>query len=238
MGLETLFHPEQYPGYLENFGWFKVQRHTKSVLVNILTTFFDASTQMYKLQIPEIVEVQNSSAIKKIFIERDFPFFERKLPLIAIEITGANERKIYNGADNWAGIKYAKSSTGEIISAYDRFVGMTDITTNMIIAATSPEERMQLSELINICFTHYYRWQYYYYDEDGSMFTIVPATKPLNFGDESEVSDESKTNLIYVTTVKMESIVEYNFVNMVPDDRYMKINYTAMDDSSGPVEDA
>lgn len=239
-------HPEISAGKLEEFGWHKVQRQTKASLAEIIKRFFDKKSQLYKIIIPEIIETQNDTELTKIHVLRDFPFFERKLPLIAISITGGKERKSYIGADNWSHIVVdyvpVVTSTGTstgYIGAYDAFYGMRDLKCQIIIAANSPEQRMQLCEFLDICFTHYYRWQYFWYGRDGSMFSLLPSTTEVEFGGESEVNDTSGLNLIYVTTMNISPYVEYTFTDYHPDEKLTLINNFELDDDMdtnlGPI---
>jgi hypothetical protein len=208
---DTPFHPEQYPGAINSFGFYKIQRNSKTILINILKNFFSEKSQLYKVTMPEIIEKLVDTTIPKLFVERNFPFMERKLPLIATAIKQAKEKKAYIGADNLLYPEVVRSSTGDYLTGYNVYAGMSDLDVTFIIAALSPEERMQLVEMLNMCFTHYYRWQYFYYDEENNMFNIVPNTVELTFGGESEVKDQSNLSLIYVTTIAMKCRVEYTF---------------------------
>lgn len=236
MAIDTHFNPEHTPGSINDFGWYKVQRQTKTVLANMLRQFFDATNQVYKISIPEIEEVKNDSVATRTHIERDFPFFERKLPLIAVALPSVKEKKLYIGADNWSSTKVYTTSTGEKNFGYDFYSGMVNVPARFIIAGTSPEERMRLAEFVHICFTHFFRWQYIYEQEDGSFFSIVPATRELSMGGEQEISEQSNLNLIYITTVDMESLIEYSFRNNYLDDRWFKVREVLVDGNSGVIE--
>ena len=231
MGLNTPFLPENIGSPIYDFGFFKVQRQAKSVIVEILKNFFTDRVQMYKLQMPDIIEVQNSDAITKINISRDFPWNERKLPLIIVAQKGSRERKLYLGADNLSGYKVVGTSTGQ--TAREIYHGAADIDIVMIILAQSPDERSRLSELIAMCFTHYYRWQYYYTYDDGNMFTIIPNNELLDFGNDSEATESSKTSLIYITNINMKSYVEYTFSGL---DITGTIKDYTIDPASGPIQ--
>lgn len=229
MGIETPFHPEQTPGSINNFSFHRLERNTKTILVNILKTFFSMNTQLYKMAVPQIVETQNKTTDPKIFIERDFPFTERKLPLIAVSIKSMKEKKAYVGADNMLYPDIRRTSTGDYLTGYNVYAGMQDVDVTLIIAALSQEQRMELKELINLCFTHYYRWQYFYYDEQQNMFNIVPTTTPVEFSGENEVTDPSNVSLIYTTTSKLSSRIEYSFKDYAM--RYEQMGATSEIDS-------
>jgi hypothetical protein len=279
MGLDTPFHPEQYPGAINYYGFYKIQRNSKTILVNILRNFFSEKSQLYKITMPEIVDKLVDVDNPKLFVERNFPFIERKLPIIATAIKQSKEKKAYVGADNLlypeiitstgyttitsTGYSIAYTSTGyyptetstgytstgyylkstdvtytvendKYRTGYNVYAGMSDIDVTFIIAALSPEERMELVELVNMCFTHYYRWQYFYYDEENNMFNLTPSMTELSFGGESEVKDTSNMSLIYVTTVAMKCRVEYTFKDLAS--RYQEIKYYEIDASSGVAE--
>ena len=232
MSFKTPFIPDNQPGVLHDFGFYKTQRHTKSSVIEMLSNFFDSINNTYKIQIPEILEIQNSSDAEKIFIERDFPYRERNVPLILVAIKSAAERKMYIGADNLVGYKRHTTSTGRE-TAVELYHGAADISLALIIVALSPEERMQLTELITLCFTHYYRWQYFYTLGDGDMFSIVPNTAQLEFGAESEVTDVSPESLLYVTDITMKCFIEYTFKDY---NVLRSLEDYTIDETSGPVD--
>jgi len=233
MGFKTPFLPENQPRDLYDFGFYKVQRHTKSAIIGMLRNFFDSINSIYKIQIPDIYEVQNSSDVQKIFVERDFPYKERKIPIILVTIKGTTERKLYIGADNLSGMQVFETSTG-VNFASEIYHGAADVTLSLIVVCQSPEHRMKFAELINMCFTHYYRWQYFYTLEDGNVFSIVPNTQPLEFGTESEATDVSPDSLLYLVDISMKCFVEYTFTDMVDINKVLKD--FAIDSSSGPIQ--
>ena len=147
MSFKTPFIADNQPEALYNFGFYKIQRQTKSAVIGMLKNFFDSINNTYKIQLPEIKEVQNTSDIEKIFIERDFPYQERKLPLILVSIKSSTERKMYIGADNFVAHDIRTTSTGEQ-TAVDLYHGAADVSLALIVVALSPDERMQLAELI------------------------------------------------------------------------------------------
>jgi len=219
MGFETPFLAENQIDGLEQFGFYKIQRQTKTVIISMLQNFFGSINTMYKIQMPDIVELQSNYDITrisekpediKLFIERDFPYGQRKLPAIFVSLTNATEKKMYIGADNFLTWKITETSSGSR-SAVAIYHGAAELTIGMSVLAQSPEERMRIVELINMCFTHYYRWQYYYTLGDGTMYTIVPNTAPLEFGSESEITNESMFAIIFITAVSMRCFVEYTF---------------------------
>ena len=231
MALTTAFKPENIGSPIYDFGFFKVQRQAKSVIVEMLKNFFTDKVQTYKLQMPDIVEAQNSDDTTKINISRDFPWNERKLPLIIVAQKGSRERKLYLGADNLTG--YKVTGTGNERTAREIYHGAVDIDIVLIILAQSPDERSRFSELLAMCFTHYYRWQYYYTYGDGNLFTIVPNNETLIFGEDSEATETSKTSLIYITHINMKSFIEYTFTSL---DITGVIRAYEIDHASGPIE--
>ena len=232
MGFNTPFLPENQPDALMDFGFYKVQRHTKSAIIGMLRNFFDSINSTYKIQMPDIHDVQNSAEAQKIFIERDFPYKERKIPIILVAIKGATERKLYIGADNTSGMRLIETSSG-IKVATDIYHGAADVALSLIVVCQSPEHRMKFAELISMCFTHYYRWQYFYTFGDGNVFSIVPNTQQLEFGTESEAADVSPDSLLYVVDVSMKCFVEYTFTDAIA--LYGVLQDFSIDSTSGPV---
>jgi len=233
MGFNTPFSPENRPDALVDFGFYKIQRHTKSAIKGMLENFFNSINTSYQLQLPDIKEVQNTNDVQKIFIERDFPHEERKIPLILIAIKGSSERKLYIGADNLSTIRSIETSSG-LAAGQNIYHGAADITLSLIVVAQSPETRMQLLELLNMCFTHYYRWQYFYTLGDGNMFSIVPNTQQLEFGTETEATDVSPDSLLYVVEMSMKAFIEYSFAD--PMNLHDTLADITIDETSGPVE--
>ena len=212
MSLETNQHPESFSGDITQFGFHKIERQTKSVLKDILQQFFSNAVNLHKITTPEILILQNTDAETKIFIERDFPFFERKLPLIAISSRNKRERKPFLGSDDFLYQDALTNSDGSVTSYYNMYANMYDVPVDLIIAAVSPDTRSQLSELVALCFSHYYRWPYFYKgDSSEETFNIIPTTSPVEISGENEVKDLSTQTLIYTCTVKLNSFVEYIF---------------------------
>ena len=240
MGFDTPFHPENRPDALFDFGFYKVQRHTKAAIVGMLKNFFDTINSIYKVQIPEILEIGNSGKDIKTFVDQNFPYKERVVPIILVAIKNAIERKLYIGADNLSHIEIIETSTG-LKKAVNVYTGAADVNLALIVVSDTPDHRMRYAEMINMCFTHYYRWQYFYTTDNGDgphgdMFSIVPTTQPLEFGTESETKDLSDDTLLYLTDVSMKAYVEYSFrdtseIHSVMDELGVRI-----DPKSGPTE--
>ena len=231
MSFKTPFLPENRPKAMANFGFYKIQRHTKSALVGMLENFFDSINTEYSIQMPEIIGTQNSEEFTKIFIKRDFPYTERKLPLIVVAIQSVKEKKMYIGVDNLIGYSVRETSTGK--TGIEVYQGAADVTTSFIIVCQSPEDRMKYADLLNMCFTNYYRWQYFYTLGDNNMFSIVPNTSGLNIGPENEATDVSPDTLLYITDIAMTSFVEYTFSDIEPIGELRNI---LIDETSGPIE--
>ena len=232
MSFKTPFTAENRPKTIANFGFYKVQRHTKSAIIGMLENFFDSINSEYKIMMPEIIETENTKEITKIYIKKDFPYEERKLPLIVVSISNVSERKMYIGADNLIAYEIRETSTGK--TATEIYQGAANVSIVFIIVCQSPEDRMKYAELINICFTHYYRWQYFYTLGDRNMFSIVPNTSQLEIGPENEATDASPETLLYVTDIKMVSFVEYTFSDTYP---YAVLKEYTIDEDSGVIED-
>jgi len=230
VGLNTPFLPENIGASLFNFGFYKVQRHTKAIVVEFLNNFFSNNVKTYSLTLPEIVDLQNSSDYTKIFVSADFPYTERKFPIIIVSVRDIKEKKMYLGADNIIGYRVYGTSTGR--ESVEVYAGAAEVTLNLTIVALSSEDRMKFAELINICFSHYYRWQYYYTLDDGSLFNIVPNTGTITFGGEEEVADPSKVNMIYAINMIMTSFIEYSFPGTQPTG---VINHVTVLTSSGII---
>ena len=232
MGFKTPFLPENTLGSLNNFGFYKIQRQTKTVIIEMLTNFFNAINSIYQLQMPDLIGIQNAEEAQKIFIQRDFSAQQRRIPAILVAIKNSMERKMYIGGDNLSYFEIDETSTGK--TAVEVYHGAADIGLALIVIAQSPDERMQFAELINMCFTHYYRWQYFYSTGDGTMFCIVPSTSQLDFGSETEVTDVSPDSLLYLLDISMKSFVEYTFRDLDIMGILKEYNIT---EESGPISD-
>jgi len=242
VSFQTPFNPENIGSPLYNFGFYKIQRHTKSVFVEMLKNFFSNMVQSYRITMPDLFELQNSDNDdnKKIFISQDFPYFERKLPIIIVSLKGVKERKMYIGADNIIGYKTItiplRTSTGTstgLSKTVEIYGGAAEAEVALTVIALSPDDRMKICELINMCFTHFYRWQYYYTFGDGNMMTIVPSKTEISFAGESETGDVSKTSMLYINTMNLSSFIEYTFSSQEAGG--MLVDYT-IDPASGVIE--
>jgi hypothetical protein len=187
---------------------------------------------------PELFELQNSDNDdnKKIFISQDFPYFERKLPIIVVSLKEVKERKMYIGADNIIGYKTFFTSTGTstgLSKTVEIYGGAAEAAVALTVIALSSDDRMKLTELLNICFTHFYRWQYFYTFGDGNVLTIVPNQTTVSLAGESETSDVSKTSMLYINTMNLNSFIEYTFTSLEAGG--MLTDYT-IDPTSGVIE--
>ena len=234
MSYHQPFIPDNQPKIIHDFGFHKVQRQTKDILIGMIRNYFDSINSVYKLQIPEMVEVQtdDNTAIKKIHVEKNFPYSERKIPIIVVVTKGCTERKMHIGADNLVYHDERITSTGKVFS--EVYHGAADVQISLAIVTESPESRMQIAELLNICFTHYYRWQYFYTLRDGNMFTIVPNTAQLEYGNESEIQDVSADTQLYLSDLSMKSYVEYTYKDL--DILGPGVANITIDENSGPLE--
>jgi hypothetical protein len=168
---------------------------------------------------PELSEVQNSDTKIQVYIEKNFPYEERKLPLIAVTQVNSKEKKTFIGIDDYSHTKFHyNTSSGDMDGGVNFYSGISEVDSTFIIVGLSSEQRSQLAEFINICFTHYFRWQYFFYGPDGSMYSILPSTKELVFGTESEVTSPSDLEIVYITTVTLSSFIEYKFREFSKDD--------------------
>jgi len=236
MGIHTTYSPDVSSGALVEFGFHKVQRHTKDVINNMLENYFSIRSKAYGIVVPEILSLQNKPGDRKVHIRRDFVSQERKFPAIMTTISKAVEKRVNIGADDLLYIRTDTTPDGEKVGV-DVHAGMADIDLMLIVAATSPDERSMLAELVFNCFTHYYRGHFIYQDENDGMFAIVPATKPIDFGRETEVTDESKTTLIYLLDLGISATIEYHFADPITDGKWHEVAETTIDEDSGPVEE-
>jgi hypothetical protein len=225
VGLNTPFLPENLGAPLYNFGFYKIQRHTKAIFAELLKNFFSSMAKTYALTIPEILDLENTIELEKLFISQDFPYMERKLPLLVISISDIKEKKMYLGADNVIGYRVLGTSTGQ--RTVEVYGGACNATIKITSLTLSIDDRMKLIELLNLCFSHYYRWQYYYTFDDGTLFNITPNAGTLSFGGDVEEANTSKTSMIYANTLTMESFIEYTWTSTEVVERINHTNITA-----------
>ena len=239
MGIYTKSHSEISSGSLYEFGFYKALRQTKSVMVNMLNNFFSIRNKAYGIVMPEIFSLQNTPNNKKVHTVRDFPFEERKFPLIVVTNASAKERKPYIGSDNLLYVDVKENSEG-VKSGTNVYAGMADINVMLGIVATSPDERMMLSELILMCFTHYYRGQFIYHGVGNELFSITPGGNEIDFGTETEITDSSDTTSVYVVDAGISVFIEYHFEDPLPDKTSTEVQEISLDedmtDSLGIIE--
>jgi hypothetical protein len=229
MGLYTKGHPEISSNGLYEFGFYKALRQTKSVLVNMLNNFFSIRNKTYGIVMPEVFAIQNSPGNKKVNIYRDFPFQERKFPLIVVANASAKERKPYIGSDNLLYVDVQENSEG-VKSGTNVYAGMADINVMLGIVTTSPDERMMLAEMILMCFSHYYRGQFIYKGHGNELFSITPAGNEIDFGTEAEITDESDTTTVYAIDLGISVFIEYHFEDPLPDGQFTEVQDISWDD--------
>jgi len=211
MGIFTPFHPEITTGSIEDFGFHKVKRQVKTVYVNVVSDFLLYSKKIHGLDISELAEVSNMPGqAPRIFVERDFPYQTRKIPLITPIITNITERKPYIGIDNYLYPGVIENPDGTN-SGYDVYANMYDIELRMLVVAESNELRDQLLDLLMACFTNYYRGTYTYRDDIDNEFIITPSTRRVSSGNDSEITEENTTNLIFIGDITLKAFVEYHY---------------------------
>lgn len=230
MGLYTKGHSEISPGSLYEFGFYKALRQTKSTIVNMLNNFFSKRNKAYGVVMPEIFAIQNiPKGEKKIHTVRDFPFKERKFPLIIVTNTKAKERKPYIGSDNLLYVDVQENEDGTK-SGKDVYAGMADVDVMLGIVTTSPDERMMLAELVFMCFSHYYRGQFIYKGSGNDLFSITPGGNEIDFGTETEITDVSDTTTVYAIDIGISVFIEYHFEDPLPDGIYTELEEISLDD--------
>jgi len=235
MGIYTTSHPDVTAGSIPEFGFQKVQRNTKTVIISMMEKFFSIRSKAYATIMPEVSSVQNTPNDIHINIFRDFPFQERKFPMIIVGITNHVEKHSYIGADDLRFINVVETPNGAHVGS-EIYGGMADIGLGLIVTTTSPDERSLLVELLTMCFTHFFRGQFIYKNEADELFSIVPGASPLTIGPEAEITDISKTTLVYVNTVGLKASIEYQFSDTITDGKLYEVNHTEMDEDSGVIE--
>lgn len=235
MGIYTTSHPDVMAGSIPEFGFQKVQRNTKTVIISMMEKFFSIRSKAYAVIMPEVSTVQNTPNDTHIHIYRDFPFQERKFPMIIVGIMKHVEKHSYIGADDLRFINVTETSTG-VKTGSEIYGGMADINLGLVVTTTSPDERSLLVELLTMCFTHFFRGQFIYKNEAGELFSIVPGASPLTIGPEAEITDISKTTLVYVNTVSLKASIEYQFSDTITDGKLYEVNHIEIDEDSGVIE--
>src|SRR5271157_5713601 len=137
---------------------------------------------------------------------------------------------MYIGADNLLYYDVRETSTGK--TAVEVYAGAAEFNMVIIGIGQSPEERMRIMEALHMCFTHYFRWQYFYTYGDGNTFSIVPSIEQLIIGSEQEAEGEGKTVMLYVNDITMKSFVEYTFRGL---DQLIPFKSYTIDPDSGPI---
>lgn len=211
MGLFTSEHPDVSSGGLYEHSFNKIERATKSAITNILENCFSSQSKVFELILPELKAIQNvPNQTPRIYIRKDFPYMERTFPLVVPLIKDTRERKAYIGSDDLLYI-YSETSEDNYKSGIEVYAGMADVDLSLAVVTTTPDERSMIAEFIYLCFTHFFRTQFIYKGIDQSLFSIVPATKEISMGAETEINDESTTTLIYVKEITLSSFIEYHF---------------------------
>ena len=234
MGIFTPFQPEITSGALDNFGFHKIKRQVKSIYVNMITDFFSNTVKIHELDIPELEEVSNiNGQAPKLFIERDFPYTARKIPLIVPIISSINEKKSYLGNDNYLYPGVDENPDGTK-SGYDVYANMYTIALKILVVTESNELRDQLIDLLLACFTNYYRGTYTYRDDSDNEFIITPSNTRVVSGNDSEVAEANTTNLIFYGDISLSAFIEYHY-KAYGEERYTQLKKVTINPLSGPT---
>jgi hypothetical protein len=240
MALDTSRNEEIFIEGITGYGFHRVHNLSKQILVGIIRRFFNKKSTAYKLALNDLNQYQNvadstpatpnpADMSKVLYIEQEFPYFERRIPGIIVSLDNVTELKLYNGTDNQISIS---KSDNTIISMY---FGAATIPITLTILAESPDMRMDISNLLYMCFSHYHRWQYVFKGDDDSIFSIIPAQSTITFGTNFEVK-EGDQRYIYGTTVSFTGYCDFNFCdNLTTSTQYWLANNFEINPLSGPV---
>lgn len=236
MSVFNAVNPEVSSGALTLFGFHKFSQQTKTIFVNMIKDFFDYRNHLFMQDIPEIEAMQNKDPNNAtLHVCRDFAAFQQKFPSIVVSLENGEERKAYIGSDNLVYTQKIETSSGDYYM--DMYGGMVDTAVTITILAESSDQRSKIADLLATCFINYYRGQFIYTGEDGSQFIVCPVSNPVKFGSEQETTGSSPTDIIYVTTLSISCMIEYQFPSEIDGSKkYSAIKY--LKGYGTPIEDS
>lgn len=207
MGLENPIYPHIASPNVQGFAYYKVLRQSRYVLVEMIKEFFNSLSSTPQIMCPEVIQFQGD----ELNVFRDFPYGERKLPLVIVASSEGKEKKYYIGSDSSIGQTLLTTSSGNEV-AYEICIGAFQYNTVLFLVCESVEQRLMLAELLFQCFTNHYRWQYFYSIDKLTSFSIVPNTGSITLGREQETQEKGAINLLYVMDLTMPTHVEYTYM--------------------------
>ena len=231
MALFTNRNDEITSGDLYGFGSERLVIQTEAVYKNILTHFFSAK-KIFRLGIPELDNFKNSENAERLFIERGFQYQERRFPCIIINANGAEEKKLYNGSDNFSIISTWESPDGKLFGQ-EMYTDARNVSIQLTIVTHTRQTTQRISEMINRALGHYYRWHYHYRGNDESLFSIVPVIGQIKTSKVVSV-EEASNNFLYACTVDITAYAETSFYDNVENSMLYTLSLlTEISDKSG-----
>lgn len=234
MAIQTFQETEIFIEGLPDYGFHRMQHITRAVLSNILERFFNKNLKSYQLCLNTIDDYANDnlSGKQKLWILKEFPYGQRKVPSIVIELGDIRENKRYIGTDNE--IAVVETPSGK--RAETQYYGSANIPVAFLIQAESHDVRQEVSDLIYSCFTHYHRWQYFFKGDDDSVFSITLSQDPVVLGTNKQISDSSGSQkVLYIKIVNITVSVDFIYFDNLKASKYTLIGNYAFDPKNGTL---
>ncbi len=205
MSLYTRQNPDIAAQPINEFHWSLIQKQTKAVLVDIIRTFFNSKNIVIPSLFPYLSQKPSG-----VYVEKDFPFYERKIPLIVVKISEHSQLPTFIGSDNLLYIDKYIGDDGKLYGD-EVFGGIDTLEVTCQIVADSSELRMELVDGLRMAISHLFKSPFLYRDADKSLFSIIPCNSIIRVGGESLLSGEVGLLTIYTTNVYFSVLVEYQF---------------------------
>jgi hypothetical protein len=229
MSLSTIRNSEIVIDGIEGFGFHKAEKLTKAIIANILNVFFSKEAISFKTVLNDLSAYSNEESTSPLFILQEFPYMERKIPALIIELGDSSESPLYIGTDNLAANRAIGNSRLENI-----YTGGDDAQVSIGVLSESPDTTSNLADLVKMAYVNYFRWHYFFRGDDGSVFSIAPAMSKVKISTQFEVQ-EADMKMIFGRAVSFSVFTQYTFYDNLEAScgRYVLLNQ--VDPSSGPI---
>lgn len=227
MSLRTIKNKEIIIPAIEGYGFHRHQNLTKAIIAKMLEYFFSNKTKTFTKVFSDLDSYVVDASTPDLYIFKAFPYTERKVPALIINVGDAEEVPYCVGADN--SIALSKQGVGTYI---ELFTSGAKLPVVVGVISESPDITADLAALVQSCFSLVFKWQYMFLGDDLSSFSITPVTTKIKIGNSFEAED-TENKVIYGCTVSFVSMTQAVFTDNSEVSRYVLAQNFDIDPKSG-----
>jgi len=204
---------------LNDFGFYRVYRHSKEVIERVLKDFFSIVNREYNFLIPTIkfFKYDEDSEKTKVAVYRDWFQQIRQLPFVIVSVERLTERQLTFEQPPFLG--ESSEIIGETSTGFVRFGGAVDIESRVVVGAEDADSRGDLIDLLFFFFTIHGKQVRVFKDpSDRAKLVFSIPKKEISVGGETEVQiGATGTTQLYSAEILVPMFIEYSYQMQVRD---------------------